>query len=252
MTRVVLFPLALGLAASLAAAQPDAPACRFNTALKAYHEHARSHPPPVGRFETSIQAYLAADRTNPPPRGAILFIGSSIFRQWTNVVADMSPLPVFNRAFGGSRTSDILERVDQLVLPHAPRVIVYYGGSNDINNREPATAIFGRIHDFEQCVRAKLPDARILFMAIDRAPQKRERWDVVDAANALIRDYCAVAPGLTFVDANPVTHDAKGEARLELYRGDKLHFKPAAYAGFTAIIKPVLEQAWAEVSHERK
>ena len=252
MTRVVLLPLAVGLATALAAAQPVASASRFDAALKAYHDHARSHPPPAGRFETSIQAYLATDQTNPPPRGAILFIGSSIFRQWTNVVADMSPLPVFNRAFGGSRTSDLLERVGQLVLPYAPKVIVYYGGSNDINNREPATAIFGRIYDFERRVRARLPDTRIIFVAIDRAPQKRERWDVVDAANALIRDYCAVTPGLKFVDANPVTHDTKGEARLELYRGDRLHFTPAVYAGFATIIKPVLERTWAEVSHERK
>ena len=252
MSRGPLLALAFGLTAALAAAQEGAPASRFDAALRAYHEHTRTNPPPTGRFESNIKERLAADRTNPPPRGAILFIGSSIFKQWTNVVADMAPLPVFNRAFGGSRTSDILERMDQLVLPYAPRVIVYYAGSNDVNNREPAAANFGRFYDFERRTHGKLPNTRIIFVAIDRAPQKRERWDVVDAANALIRDYCAVTPRLTFVDVNPVTHDEKGEARLELYREDRLHFKPAAYAGFTATIKPVLEKAWTEVSPERK
>ncbi len=225
---------------------------RFDPALRAYHEHTRTNPPPTGRFESGIQERLAADRTNPPPRGAILFIGSSIFKQWTNVVADMAPLPVFNRAFGGSRTSDILERLDQLVLPYAPKVIVYYAGSNDINNREPAAAIFGRIHDFERRVHAKLPNTRIIFVAIDRAPQKRERWDLVDAANLLVRDYCAVTPRLTFVDLNPVTHDQQGEPRLEFYRDDKLHFQAAAYVEFTAVIKPILQNTWDEVSPGRK
>ena len=252
MTRGLLLSLAFGLAAVLAAAQAGQPVSRFDAALTAYHEHARTNPPPTGRFETGIQAYLAADRTNPPPRGAILFIGSSIFRQWTNVVANMAPLPVFNRAFGGSRTSDILERVDQLVLPYAPRVIVFYAGSNDINNREPPAAIFGRIYDFERRVHTNLPDTRIIFVAIDRAPQKRARWSDVDAANALVRDYCAVAPHLTFLDLNPATHDEKGEPRWELYRADKLHFQPAAYAAFTTALKPILHKTWAEVSPRPK
>ena len=248
MTRVRLFVLAFALAASQAFAQTGVSPGRFEAALKDYHEYTRTNPPPAGRFETGIRAFLAADRTNPPAPGTILFIGSSIFKQWTNVVENMSPLPVFNRAFGGSRSSDILERMDQIVLPYAPKIIVYYAGGNDINNREPAAAVFGRIYDFERRIHEKLPGTRIIFVAIDRAPQKRERWDVVDAANALIRDYCGTTPGLAFVDLNPVTHDEKGEARLELYRDDQLHFKPAAYVAFTAGIKPVLEKTWREVN----
>jgi lysophospholipase L1-like esterase len=240
--------LLLCLAWTSAAAGDTDLGARFNAALSVYREYTRTNPPPTGRFETGIQQRLAADRTNPPPRGAILFIGSSIFKQWTNVVADMAPLPVFNRAFGGSRTSDVLERVDQLVLPYAPKVIVYYCGGNDINNREPAAAVFGRIHDFVQRVRAKLPDTRILFVAIDRAPQKRDRWDVVNAANAMLQGYCAATPRLSFLDLNPATHDDRGEPRPELYREDKLHFKPLAYVAFTAAIKPVLQTIWADVN----
>jgi lysophospholipase L1-like esterase len=245
---ICLFILAIGLVASAASAQPGDTQKRIETALKEYRDHSSTHTEPTGRFETGIQATLAADRISSPPKRAILFIGSSIFKQWTSVTQDMAPLPVFNRAFGGSRTSDILERVDQLVLPHEPKVIVYYGGGNDINNREPAAAVFGRIHDFERRVRAKLPGTRIIFVAIDRAPSRRDRSGEVDAANALIRDYCSVTPGLTFVDLNPITHDEKDEARPGLYRDDKLHFNPAAYVEFTKVIKPVLEKTWAEAN----
>ena len=58
--------------------------------------------------------------------GGILFVGSSIFRQWTTVADQMAPLPVLNRAFGGSRTGDQLARFDQLVPRYAPRIVVYY------------------------------------------------------------------------------------------------------------------------------
>ena len=245
MKRAALLLLALGASASAIESN------RFDSALAEYRAHIHTTPPPTNRFETGIQAHLASDRTNPPPEGIILFIGSSIFKQWTNVVENMAPLPVFNRAFGGSRTSDILERMDQIVLPYSPKLIVYYAGGNDISNREPAAAVFGRIYDFERRVRAKLPETRIVFVSIDRAPQKRDRWDVVDAANALIRDYCAVTPHLTFVNMTPVTHDEKGEPRLELYKDDGLHFKPSTYARFTDVIKPVVEKTWQEINGKK-
>ena len=95
------------------------------------------------RFADQIKAFLDQDRTAPPQKNAILFIGSSIFRQWTNVTEHMAPLPVFNRAFGGSRTWEVLNYMDQIVLPYRPRIIVYYTGSNDVNAGEPAPAIAG-------------------------------------------------------------------------------------------------------------
>src|SRR5207248_1947169 len=61
------------------------------------------------RFQGEIQQMLARDKTNPPPQGGILFIGSSIFRFWTHLSEQMAPLPVFNHAFGGSVTQDILD-----------------------------------------------------------------------------------------------------------------------------------------------
>ena len=62
---------------------------------------------PVG-FADAIQTFVDQDKTSPPPQAAILFIGSSIFRLWTDLKTQMAPLPVFNRAFGGSRTWEVL------------------------------------------------------------------------------------------------------------------------------------------------
>ena len=201
----------------------------------------------VTRYQSSIDAFVASDRTNPPPKNAILFIGSSIFREWATLAEQMAPLPVFNRAFGGSRTIEVLHYTDTIVLPYAPKIVVYYCGSNDINANALPPEIAANFRAFAELVHAKLPQTRILFASIIRAPQKRERWDRVDAANALIRNYCASDPRLAFVDVNPAVFDGSGRPRLELYRDDLLHYHPAAYAGFAALIKPVLERSWREV-----
>ncbi len=198
------------------------------------------------RFQPTIDAFLEDDRINPPPKKAILFIGSSIFRQWANLKKQMAPLPVFNRAFGGSRTGEILFYMDKIVLPYEPKIIVYYCGSNDINAGENAEAISGRFREFVARVHAKLPDTRIFFVSINRAPEKEKRWDVVDEANRHVRAYCLTDKRLGFIDVNPALFDREGNPRLELYQEDKLHFKPHAYAEFTAIIKPIIATAWGE------
>ena len=203
------------------------------------------------RFEDDINAFLAADKTNPPPKGAILFIGSSIFRQWADLKEQMAPLPVFNRAFGGSQTSDILYHMDKIVLPYEPRVIVYYCGSNDINANQRAQAIADRFRQFVTRVRARLPQTRVLFVSINRAPQKEDKWAVVDAANALIKEYCDSDKRLGFIDVNPLLFK-DGKPRLELYQPDKLHFLEPAYAELAAIIKPVVTKTWASLGPSAK
>jgi hypothetical protein len=200
------------------------------------------------RFADQIKTFLDQDRTAAPPQRAILFIGSSIFRQWTNVKEHMAPLPVFNRAFGGSRTWEVLNYMDQIVLPYRPRIIVYYTGSNDVNAGESAPAIAGRVKEFVARAHRALPDTLIYFVAINRSPDKRARWDVVDAVNADLKALAATTPHLRYIDLNPVLFDSKGEPRSELYRPDGLHFFPPAYDLFTAIIKPALTEAWHHVS----
>lgn len=204
---------------------------------------AQPAPSPT-RFQKTIDAYLESDKTAPPPRGGILFTGSSILFRWKNLKEQMAPLPVYNRAFGGSRTADILHYMDQVVLPYEPKIIVYYCGSNDVNAGEAAGSIAGRFREFVPRVHASLPGTKIFYVSINKAPQKRDRWNVVDAANRMVAEFTAGDSRLGFIDVNPALFDAQGEPRMELYLPDRLHFQDPAYGEFTRIIKPVLERLW--------
>ncbi len=202
-------------------------------------------------YAQDFRAFDAADLARPPERGNILFVGSSIFRLWTTVPEQMAPLPVLNRAFGGSRTGDQLERFDRVVLPYAPKVIVYYCGSNDLKagpSPEDPARIFSRFQTFSQRVRSALPDTRLIFVSSTRSPDRVARWTQVDHYNGLVRAYCEATPGHTFVDINPALVDSEGKPRLELYQEDRLHFHPQAYVEFTAVLKPVLERVWREAN----
>jgi lysophospholipase L1-like esterase len=190
----------------------------------------------------------AAGQADPRGTAGIVFVGSSIFHRWTLLPAQMAPLPIVNLAFDGAQTSDMLRLVDSRVLPMRPQVVAYYAGSNDIDAGEPAEAIFGRIRQFINRVTTSLPDTRIVFMSINRAPEKQDRWDVVDAVNHQVELYTAKDARVEYVDVNPVLFDHAGTPRLELFMSDRLHLRPQAYEEFARILKPVLAKALAAPS----
>ena len=184
------------------------------------------------------------NETGRSSRAVIVFVGSSIFHRWTNLANQMAPLPVLNRAIDGLQTADLLRILDSDVLPVRPKVIAYYCGSNDIDAGEPVAAIFDRIRQFVVRVGAALPDSRIVFVSISRAPEKRDRWNVVDAVNHQVEAYAAETTHLQYVDVNPILFNRDGTPRLELYVSDQLHFRPAAYEELARILKPVLTKAF--------
>jgi lysophospholipase L1-like esterase len=189
---------------------------------------------------------VAPARAAQPATGGIVFVGSSIFHRWTRLESQMAPLPITNIAFDGSVTADILRMVDSRVIPLRPKVIAYYCGSNDVALGEPAAPIVGRIVRFIERIAAALPDTRVVFVSINRAPSKDDRWDVVDEVNRQIQMYAASHPRVEYVDVNPVLFDANGKPRRDLYMGDELHLRPPAYEGFAKILKPVLMRAFGE------
>lgn len=211
---------------------------------------AAAEPAAALRFEPEFEAFAAQDTANPPAPGGILLVGSSTLRIWTEAAKDLAPLPVLNRAFGGSQTADLLDRYDQLVPRYRPKVVVYYCGSNDLKAARPdePALIFSRFLDFEKRVTRDFPEARLVYLGATRSPDRVARWEQVDHYNALVRAYCEGTPRRTFIDLNPALVDAEGRPRLELFQDDKLHLRRAGYEAILPRVKPVLERIWNEVS----
>ncbi|MFM1832752.1 MAG: hypothetical protein RLZZ461_1068, partial [Planctomycetota bacterium] len=156
-------------------------------------------------------------------------VGSSIFRLWKDAEIDLAEFDVVNHGFGGSRTWELLEHAPTLVEAFVPRTIVVYCGSNDVNANEPADRIVERLRRFTTRMERAMPGVHIVHVSINRAPQKQDRWDVVEAANAAIESMCEASPTQWFVDVNEGLCDAAGEPRVDLYLDDRLHFTDAAY-----------------------
>src|SRR5712691_8582720 len=90
-------------------------------------------PPRESQWEKTIAAFEEADRKQPPPKQGALFVGSSSIRMW-KLKESFPDLPVINRGFGGSHIADSVQFAERIVIPHEPRVVVFYAGDNDLNS----------------------------------------------------------------------------------------------------------------------
>ena len=68
--------------------------------------------------------------------GGICFVGSSTFTYWRHLREDLADLPVFNAAFGGSTSDQMVSSANILVVPFNPKTVVYYCGSNGTSIRQ--------------------------------------------------------------------------------------------------------------------
>jgi len=190
---------------------------------------------------------MAVVKLNPEPQDAIVFAGSSIFHFWTTLADDMAPLPVINQAFAGARMHSVFNAMDKLIIPYNPKIIVYYCGSNDINDGAEASDLLSGFEKFVFAVRDKLQSTIVYFVSINKAPQKMDKWNVIDDSNEKIKKWCKKTDGLCFIDINP-SFFSGGQSRTDLFFEDGLHFQLEAYREFTKIIKPVIVESWKAVN----
>lgn len=193
-------------------------------------------------FEDEIAAFEAADRQHAPPDRPIVFVGSSSIRFWTTLVADMAPLPVINRGFGGSQLSHAIHFADRIVIHYQPRAVVLYAGDNDLDERTGKTAddVLRDFQTFADLVHSYVPDTRIYYVSIKPSRMRWARWPEQAKANAAIAALCAADPRLGFLDiATPMLASGEPPAR-DLFRFDGLHLSARGYALWTSVVRPRL------------
>lgn len=196
------------------------------------------------RWEKTIQRFEREDASNPPEPGGILFVGSSSIRFWDTDAA-FPEHDVINRGFGGSQTSDVLQYFDRIVLPYAPRLIVFYEGDNDIAAGKTPETVIADTEQFIDQVREELPKAGIVYVAIKPS---LARWNMVSKmreVNAAVQALAAQDPLLDYLDVDTPMLGEDGKPRPELFVSDGLHLNADGYALWNELIRPHLEAAEA-------
>jgi lysophospholipase L1-like esterase len=193
-----------------------------------------------GRWEEAMQAFEKADKSNPPQKGGVVFYGSSSIRRW-DLEKSFPGKGYVNRGFGGSTMPDAIRYLDRVVLPLEPNTIVLYEGDNDIGRGGTGPLVFADFKAFVKKVHAKLPETKIVYMAIKPS---LARWGLVNqmrTANLLIKELAYEDPRLIYIDTEAPMLGKNGEPRPELFVEDGLHMTDAGYAIWNKLAAPYLK-----------
>ena len=196
-------------------------------------------------WEASIREFEREDRRQPPLGDAVVFVGSSTFTLWKTLQQDMAPLKVMNRGFGGAKIPDVVRYFERAVLPHKPRTVVLFAGTNDISGRAPASArdVYQGFVAFMTKVRQHLPGTAVYYLAITPTLARWRHWAIASQANELIREYAAREPGVHVIDTRDRFLGNDGKPIRGLFRWDRLHPNRQGYALLAGAIRPVLQAA---------
>jgi lysophospholipase L1-like esterase len=197
-------------------------------------------PPDFSRWEKAIAAFEQQDKDNPPPKNAILFVGSSSIRLW-ELKKSFPDLDVINRGFGGSQIVDSVHFAPRLVTRHAPRLVVFYAGDNDIAFGKTPEQVAADYHAFIQAVHKELPKTNVIFISIKPSVLRWSLWDKMQKANALIEADCKKNELLAYVDITGPMLGDDGKPRKDLFVSDGLHLNARGYELWTSVLKPYLK-----------
>ncbi len=191
------------------------------------------------RWKEALAAFAAADRKQTPPPGGVLFVGSSSIRLWNDLESQFADAPVvLKRGFGGSRLSDCVRYLDQLVISYRPRVVVLYAGDNDLAEGASPEDILERVKAFSAGVHQQLPETRVFFLSIKPSPARIKLIGKVRAANKLVKNYAEEHPQVDYIDVFTPMLGEDGSPRPELFAEDRLHLSRAGYALWRTVIRP--------------
>jgi lysophospholipase L1-like esterase len=224
----------------------------YSVTPSALAQAAAKAPRGPANWEPTIQKFEESDKANPPKPGMILFTGSSSFVRWSTLTADMAPLNILNRAFGGSQFNDLNQWVERDVIAYHPKAVVVYEGDNDLDPSSPKTPemVFDECKKFVTTVRSELPDTWIYVVSIKPSKLRWKSWDRMQAANKMMEAYTKTQKQVQYIDVTAPMFDKQGNLPEDLFVADGLHPTPKLYAMWTAIIKPILLKRFAPKAKE--
>jgi lysophospholipase L1-like esterase len=193
----------------------------------------------VFRYEADIKKFDSLNLVEKHSDSALLFLGSSYIRYWTNIRKDLDYPDIIHRGFGGSNLRDVAYYVKRIVYPHSPKAIFMYLGNDIVDSEKDKSPdqVFELFKYTVEVIRQKFPTTPITWLQISPSEKRWGVWDKVQIANKLIEDYCNRNSNLYTINFSKSFLGEDGLPIKKLFREDKLHYNEAGYEFWGDAIK---------------
>jgi len=204
---------------------------------------AQTSPGPVGTagepFGEEIRRFVEADRATPPAACQVLFVGSSSIVKWrAHLAADMAPMPVINRGFGGAHIEHVNRWFNQIVAPYRPRAIVFYAGENDIDAGKSVDRVVADFDEFMSRKKQALGKTPVYFISLKPSKLRFREFPLQSQVNAAIRERAGQRSDLHYLDVVPAMLE-NGKPK-DIFEPDDLHMTRAGYIIWTQVVRAAL------------
>jgi lysophospholipase L1-like esterase len=181
-------------------------------------------------------------RSRPVPPRPVVFYGSSSFRLWDGIGADLAVPDALNLGFGGSTLEACAHFFERLVAPHDPSALFLYAGDNDIGNGASPAEVADRLAALLAKADQHLPGVPVCVLSIKPSPFREDRLAEIKDANRRMRALCDARARTRFAD---IFHAMLGPDRRPdpaLFTEDMLHMNAAGYARWVVTLRPAVTE----------
>ncbi|MBN8826443.1 MULTISPECIES: GDSL-type esterase/lipase family protein [unclassified Spirosoma] len=189
-------------------------------------------------YEAEVRQLETKLMTLPPASDRVVFYGSSSIRLWTTLAQDFPQINSLNLGFGGSTLAACSWFFERLLLPAAPKAVLFYAGDNDLGDGRHPEEVYLFFCTFADKMQQHFPDLPLFFLSIKISPA---RWGIVDRiryTNYLIGKEVEKRRNAHYIDMTAPLLWPNGQPRRESFENDGLHLSPAGYQAW----KRTLEQ----------
>lgn len=175
---------------------------------------------------------------------SIVLIGSSIFANWTHATKMLPNYSVVNRAISGTITADWIEYLPGILTAVTPDAILYYCGSNDLNENIPKESILANMSACRRIIDRISPATKLAYFGIIKAPQKADKWELIDSLNQDISS--SLLTGDIYIESNGIFFQ-NGAVVPRLFLDDMLHLTDEAYVHLSNYTAPIIDRWLADI-----
>lgn len=187
----------------------------------------------------------------------LLFVGDSITQGWESegkAVWDefFAPRKAVNLGFSGDRTQHVLWRLErhglEALAAKPPRLAVVMIGTNNSNGADnTAEEIADGVRAVVSALGAKLPDTKVLLLAIFPRGEKPAAQREKNARASQLASRCADGKRVHYLDIGPAFLGEDGTTLTREIMPDSLHLSPLAYGLWAEAIEPKVKELLGEV-----
>lgn len=193
-------------------------------------------------WDDDFTQYLAEEKRKNIKTAGILFIGSSVIKNWTSLELTYRSQNALARGFKGFQFSDMDNYLLDWIVRYQPKQLVIYAGDNDLASGKTVNEVKRSFEKLFHHIRVYLPQTKIIVISVKPSPLRR-RMDLaenIEELNRWMKDFLLSNENTAFIDVHSKMITNRKEPIYTLYQKNGLYLSKEGYKLWSELLLETL------------